>query len=175
MKKLITLLLTTTLISACGWHLRGTVNSIDNVSSLHLGATQGRTELLDELSAEARRAGITLSASASAAEYSINLFNSTDEKRTVSLGTNALASEYELTMSVDYSIHKGQQILIAQETARSIRTYDFDTNQVLGKSREEELIREEMRSELINHILRRLQYMAATPAPAAAPDGPTAP
>lgn len=175
MKKLITLLLTTTLLSACGWHLRGSSVAIDNIDSIYLsGSALKDPVLLEEMAIQIQRSGIQLTESATDAEFIINLSNDRDKKRTASVGSNALASEYELNMSVDFRISKGQQIIVDKETARGTRTFDFDTNQVLGKNHEEQLIRQEIRSDMIQHILRRLQYMASNPSATEA-NGQTAP
>jgi LPS-assembly lipoprotein len=163
MKKLIALLLSTTLLTACGWHLRGSIALPEDLDSIYLSAEDTHGTLITDMRRALESNNIALVDSASNASYSIKLLNERSERRAASLGGDALVSEYELTMEVDYSIERGEEVLLQQDTARAIRTYDYDRNQVLGKNEEESIIRSELRNELIQQIVRRLRFLATNP------------
>ena len=157
MKKLITVLLTTSLISACGWHLRGNINLPQDLNSLHVVSQDQYSELTRDLKEVISKNNITLSDSTSA-DYSIELLEERNQRRAASVGGNGLASEYELTLEVDYTISRGDQLLLPKTTARATRSYDYDQNQVLGSNQEQQVIERELRFELLQNILRRLRF-----------------
>ncbi|MEL7400484.1 MAG: LPS assembly lipoprotein LptE, partial [Pseudomonadota bacterium] len=75
---------------------------------------------------------------------------------------------------VDYSIADADgNILAPLTTARVIRSYNYDRNDVIAKNEEESLIRKEMRTQLAAQILNRLRFLNK-PATASS-NGQTAP
>jgi LPS-assembly lipoprotein len=170
MKKLIALLLTTTMLTACGWHLRGSIALPEDLNSIYLSAEDTHGSLINDMQRALISNNISVTKSAAEANYSIKLLGERSERRAASIGGDALASEYELTMEVDYSIDRGEETLLEKDTARTIRTYDYNRNQVLGSSGEEDIIKAEMRNELIQQIVRRLRFLATAPATPAEAD-----
>jgi LPS-assembly lipoprotein len=174
MKKLIALLLTTTMLTACGWHLRGSIALPEDLNSIHLSAEDTHGSLINDMQRALISNNINVVESSADANYSIKLLGERSKRRAASVGGDALASEYELTMEVDYSIDRGEEPLLEKDTARVIRTYDYNRNQVLGSSGEEDIIKAEMRNELIQQIVRRLRFLATAPAaPAESSDAET--
>ncbi len=163
MKKLTSLLLTTLMLTACGWHLRGSMDLPDNLNSIYVSSANSYDTLTRNLTQAIVSTGTSLATSKNKADYTITLLDQRETRRAVSLGGNGLASEYELTLEVDYRLDHGNKLLSALETARTSRSYDYDQNAVLGKSEEEKIIREELNSELTRQILRRLQFLVNPP------------
>jgi outer membrane lipopolysaccharide assembly protein LptE/RlpB len=84
-----------------------------------------------------------------------------EDKRAVSITTNAVASEYQLTLSQQFSLiyeSKNQPSvnLINNATARVSQSYNYNGNAVLSSSREESQIRESLLNQLTSQLLRRL-------------------
>ncbi len=174
MKKLITLLLTVTMVSACGWHLRGSLNLPSDLKAIHI-SNQSQTDItLSELVRVLGSNGIERAENLEQAQYSIRLSNEREERRSISVSSSGLVSEYELTHEVDYSIADADgNILAPLTTARVIRSYNYDRNDVIAKNEEESLIRKEMRTQLAAQILNRLRFLNK-PATASS-NGQTAP
>lgn len=187
MKNLIIALLTTTLVSACGWHLRGSSNVSLNIESVFVTAEDSYGSLVSTVKQSLTSNQVAAAQSSSEAQYTIVLSNEKHDRRTASVGNNAFAAEYELTISVDYVIQDSSgQALTEKSTATSVRTYDYDRNAVVAKNEEENLIKNEMRNNVAQQILRRLRFVsleqnkqATQPAPAetveSESDGQTAP
>lgn len=177
MKTLITALLATCLLSACGWQLRGAMNMPLDIDNVYVAAQDTHGTLVHTLTRALESNNVAVSDTASDSQYRILLSNEKQDRRTVSVGTDALASEYELSMSVDYVIqNRVGENLTEQTTASAFRAYDFDRNAVVAKNEEERLILNEMRSNLVQQILRRLRFVSQAPesAPAGAEPEPTA-
>ncbi len=180
MKKLITTLLCTTLLTACGWHLRGSTSVPLVIDSVFVSAEDSHGALVTDLKRTLEASDVALASSTSEGQYRIYLSRESTQRRTASVGGDALAAEYELTMSVDYRIENAAGEAISPvSTAKSFRSYDFDRNAVVAKAEEERLIQQEMRSDLVQQILRRLRFISQQPAsepaaPAAENDGQAA-
>lgn len=165
MKKLITAVLisamATTLLSACGWHLRGSSSIPMNLDSVYVTAEDRHGALITELQRALISNEVALAKSSTDAQYSLQLSNEKVDRRTVSVGHNALAAEYELNMSVDFRIlNPAGEIIAPMITASTYRSYTFDINAVVAKAEEERLIEREMRNNLVQQILRRLHFVS---------------
>lgn len=168
MKRVLTaaLLLTTLVTSACGWHLRGSLN-VDNLQSLHVSAENLQSEFVKELKRNLSNKGVSIEANAPDAQYSLVILKESSERRTAGVGASARAAEYLLTESVQYLVlDKAGQVLLPESTVSAERSYSFDENQIISADNEAELIRKELRGDLIRQIARRLQHL--TPAPTSA-------
>lgn len=147
--------------SACGWHLRGTQQTDLNIDSVYLIADNSFSSTFIEMKRALEINQIKTPELASNADYSIALNNERQSRRAVSVGNDALVTEYELTLSLDYRIaNKNGDILVPTSTAEVVRSYEFDRNAMVAKSEEEELILSEMQSTLIQQILRQLRFVS---------------
>ncbi|WP_439134366.1 LPS-assembly lipoprotein LptE [Pseudomaricurvus sp.] len=164
MKKLLTILvstvLTTTLLSACGWHLRGSMSMPLDLESVFVTADDSHGSLITDLKRTLVSNNVTTTDNSAEAQYSIILSNEEQDRRTVSVGNDALAAEYELNMSVDYRITNQAGEEVANNNASTYRSYTFNRDAVVAKSEEERLIKQEMRNNLVQQILRRLRFVS---------------
>ena len=83
--------------------------------------------------------------------------NEQSSERVLSVNSNARAGEYELTMSVPVQLRRGGAVVMGPETLSIEKVYLADPNSAVAKAEERELMEGEMRRELVNQILRRLQ------------------
>jgi LPS-assembly lipoprotein len=167
MKKIMTLLLSLTLLTACGWQLRGSLNLPSDLQSLYIDNQSQGNVTATELGRLLKANNVALAESSENAQYTIRLTNEREQRRTVSVTSGGESSEYELTYEVDYSIANSEGILVVPgATAQVIRSYSYDRDNVIAKGQEEQLIRDEMRPQLASQILNRLRFSAQ---PVAAP------
>jgi LPS-assembly lipoprotein len=76
-------------------------------------------------------------------------------QRNVSLTAQARAAEMELTLSIDFVLQQ-EETLPLEETATVSRQMLNDPRNVVGKTEEMRLLREEMRRDLAAQIVRRV-------------------
>jgi len=150
-----------TLLTACGWQLRGQVDLAADIGSLQISSSD--EELLRDLKKALLRNNITLSDSDP--DYRLNLEKMRFDRRTASVGSQILAAEYELNMQVAYQISQvkykeGDKPYLDSARASTIRSYAYDPNNTLGKDQEERQLRREMRNEIVQQILRRLALIS---------------
>jgi len=87
-----------------------------------------------------------------------------EEQRTQTLGRGGTAQtvEVEMTLNLDYQLLGRKRLLLAEDNLQVRRIYVQDDNNIAAVSGEQEQLQAEMRRELIEQMLLRLQ--ALTPA-----------
>lgn len=79
-------------------------------------------------------------------------------KRIVSVDSKGRAREYTLTYAIRFSVKAAKnKFEIEEQDVRIDRDFVFDTEDVLGKSREESKLYEEMQQDIVRLVLLRLQ------------------
>ncbi|PKI16827.1 LPS-assembly lipoprotein LptE [Colwellia sp. 12G3] len=154
-KSLIIALLTTSLLTACGFQLRGDYLLDDDLQTLYLSSTDVHGELtrLVKLNLTHNQVNVLKHSKTDIPE--LRIISDKLDRRTLSLFTNGQVAEYELIYSVHY------QVRFAGEDAKDFRfelyrDYQDDPNLALAKSRELSLLLSEMRTSGADKILRDL-------------------
>ncbi|BFM21260.1 LPS-assembly lipoprotein LptE [Gilvimarinus japonicus] len=154
MKALILSLSLLLLTSACGWHLRGSLNPPLEFERIRVVSSEEHTELLRELTRSLASQDIEIVAADENPEYILALGDETTRRRTVGIGADTLASAYSITLMVRYQILTPDNVPVgAQEQARVTRSYDASDS--TGIEREEEILMSEMRVDLVQQMMRR--------------------
>lgn len=144
-----------------------------DLKAIHISSQSGNDTTVNQLLRVLKSNGIERAETIEQGQYSIRLSNEREERRSISVGSGGLVSEYELTSEVDYAISDAKGTILAPTTtARVIRSYNYDRNDVIAKNEEENLIRKEMRTQLASQILNRLRFLSK---PVASDNGQTAP
>ena len=145
------------IVSGCGFQLRGDVQVPDEAKNLHLVTPSNALE--DEFAVYLLDAGVNLTPQAQGADSVLRLSNEQYEKRTLSVDPDTgKEREFEITYSVAFSLRTSDgDVLIKRQAVELQRDYVFDADQVIGKSREESLLRAEMRRDAVQQILRRIE------------------
>ena len=94
------------------------------------------------------------SAAASTATLSIT-FDETDQ-RVLSVSARNVPTEYEVYYTIQYGIDDGVRNLLEPQTLTVTRDYTYDTRLVLGKAREEELLRKAIVEDLVRIVLQQI-------------------
>ena len=79
------------------------------------------------------------------------------DSRPVTVNPRARAAQYELRLSINIALAQADAMLIDTETLFVERSYFEDIENISGNQEEIELITAEMRRELVNQLMRRLE------------------
>lgn len=157
------------LISACGFHLRGSVNLPAGVEPIFIGGEHANSQLGIEVRNLLNGNDIKLAPTAESANYRLIILEQGRDTRTLSLGGGTTAAEYQLTESAKFELQnaEGETVLGPRElTQRSIMRND--PNRVLSSGEEENILRREMLTNLAAQIARQLgSFNYNQPVPAA--------
>ncbi|MDY6983608.1 MAG: LPS assembly lipoprotein LptE [Pseudomonadota bacterium] len=156
--RVVALLTVIVMLAGCGFTLRGTVDLPPELNTLQIESPVPNSELVREVSRMLRNNAVTLTENANDGVWRLGIGAEQVSERVLSVNANARAGEYELTMDVAAQLRRGAEV-IGPETLSVSRVYLADPENAVAKNEEAELIRDEMRRELAQQVLRRLQSL----------------
>ncbi|WP_077530609.1 LPS assembly lipoprotein LptE [Vreelandella utahensis] len=155
-KPILTLALATVL-TACGFQLRGTGMVPDALAPLALSCGDGVPGPVCSGLRERLDLYKLLAEDGETAEYRLNLSGYEQERRTSALDDRAAAAEYELSARVAVELTTEDGIPLLADTELSAREfYQADEQQVLAGEREQQGIEGLLQDQLVQQVTRRL-------------------
>jgi len=156
-KKIIPIIITLLLLSACGFTLRGseTQTLSTNLQQLELTFNSSSNELGQILRRRLTASGVVIVENPTS--YKLTLGDEQNFERIVSVNRNVRAGEYELTLISSFQLEKDGELLIETEIISIDQLYEADPTNAAAKTNEAELVLTELRQALAEQILRRLQ------------------
>lgn len=152
------ILILITLVSACGFHLRGSERPISKTfSSIHLVVSGNDQSFQSALRSTLQDADIALN------DTSINrleIINTRNQRRTASYSSRAKSAEFELIKTITFRVTREKEELIAPMALEARRSYLYRETAAVGKAEEEILLKQEMDQDLAQRILLALQRTA---------------
>lgn len=171
----------TVLLSACGFHLRGSNGSFMlPFATMYIGLPD-TSPLAIGLKRYIRAIGSTeVVSTKDGADAVLEVLSDPERNRTktiLSLNKNGRVQEYQLGYSINFRVlDKAGNQLLAPTTISLVRPITFDESQVLAKESEEAALYRDMRNDLVQQIMRRLAAIKPVlPAMSVAPVTPVAP
>ena len=153
------LLLSLCAVSACGFSLRGTASLPAAMQPLYLEGLEDDSDILREVRRTLNNNDVQLSSAVVPMQYRLGIGREQRTERVVSVNVNARAGEYELSMTVPFQLRLGSELVMGPERLTVSRVYLADPENVVAKNREAEQIQKEMRQDLSQQIVRRLQAL----------------
>lgn len=147
-----------TLLSACGFQLRGTNDVQFALSELDVSARNAYGETVKQVRDVLQNNGVRVYPGAA---YSLILSNEQESRRAASFTSAARTAEYELNKTLEYEI-RGSKNLLLSDKVEAQSYYNQDGNNLIGGDQEAAQVRQEMDRELIQQLALRLQQI--TPA-----------
>ncbi len=157
--RLLPALLVLALLQGCGWHLRGDLDLPPSISPLFIQGLARYDALRMELDRSLAGSGVELTEQRNKAGAVLRILNHSSNKRVLSvIGTTGKVAEYELQESLEFDMvdARGQELFPRQQ-AEVLRTYTNREDEVLGKRREEQELRKDMRRDLVARVLNHMQ------------------
>ena len=159
LKRTITVLSLAFLMTACGFHLRGTGTTQMALSELNFAARDALSPLGKQTKESLINNKVEVSRSA---PFTLYIGPEENSKRTASFTAGTRSAEYTLTSAVTYELRSGKLPALIKDRVEVKRTYAYNQDNVTGSSQEEALLREEMRRDLVMQLMMRLQAVNAT-------------
>ncbi|KAF1067432.1 MAG: LPS-assembly lipoprotein LptE [Pseudomonas citronellolis] len=149
----------TTMLAACGFHLRGMGENNFALKEIDLTTRDAYGDTVRDLRRVLESSGVKVS---NGAPYHLFLAREDQTQRTASYSGSARSAEYELTTSLDYQIRGSDNLLLLDDKIEVQKVYLHDENNLIGSDQEAAELRKEMRRDLIQQLSLRLQMI--TPA-----------
>lgn len=125
----------------------------------YIAAVDSYSQFYRELQAQLRRAGVNLVASDAAATAILSITFDDTEQRVLSVSARNVPTEYEVYYTIQYGLSSGAKTLLDTQTLTLTRNYTYDSTLVLGKAREQELLREAIVKDLVRIVLKQISTL----------------
>lgn len=146
-------------LSACGFQLRGTGTTELSIKEMDLRARNAYGETVTELRETLKRNGVNVH---SGAPYRLVLADEQQTQRAATYSSGNRSVEYELTTVLNYSMLGLNDIPLLSDKVEVRKIYVHDGDNITGSDQEATQARKEMRRDLLQAMIVRLQMM--TPA-----------
>ncbi|AGZ33435.1 hypothetical protein C4Q28_23830 [Pseudomonas sp. SWI6] len=146
-------------LSACGFQLRGTGTTELSVKEMDVSARNAYGETVTQLREVLQRSGVNVHAGA---PYRLVLTNEKESQRAATYSGGNRSAEYELTTELDYSILGLNNLELLSDKLEVRKIYIHDGSNITGSDQEAEQARTEMRRDLVQAMVVRLQMLTPT-------------
>ncbi|HLF96021.1 MAG TPA: LPS assembly lipoprotein LptE [Methylococcaceae bacterium] len=147
------------LLSGCGFELRGTSGYAAKLENLYVEGVQPGTPLMQRINEILRRADVKLAKDRHGASAVLRVLDIDEDTRTLSVSGAGRSTEFDLTYKLAFELTtaKGEIILPRQEI-RIDREYFNDQFLAIGRAQEEVQLRQEMQMEAAETMARRVAW-----------------
>ncbi len=167
------LILTLLTLTACGFHLRGSVEIPPYLKTIQLEDASPATRIAPELERALQDEGVIVTGDVALANAVLRLHSESFTRRVQAVDASGKAQEYGLRYVVVFSVLGPDGIAwLSNANVSATRDLRFDEGAVLGAGGEQEQLQAEMRAEAVRGILRQLARV--TPVTAEAEIAPAA-
>lgn len=148
-----------TLVAGCGFHLQGALTTPAQMERTYIATEDHHSLFYRQLRLQLQAAGVGLvdAEADSTATFSI-LFDETAQ-RVLSVSARNVPTEYEVYYTIQFAIDDSAGRLLEPQTLTGTRDYTYDATLVLGKAREEELLRDAIVNDLVRIVLKQISTL----------------
>lgn len=144
------------LAAGCGFSLQGATSTPAAMERTYI-ATQDRfSQFYRELRRNLQAAGVEVVDSPEGATATLSILFDLTDQRVLSVSARNVPTEFEVFYTVRYAITSGEQNLLEPQELTLTRDYTYDATLVLGKAKEEQLMRDALVDDLVRIVLKQI-------------------
>ncbi|MQA57481.1 LPS assembly lipoprotein LptE [Pseudomonas piscis] len=143
-------------LSACGFQLRGTGTQELSIKELDLSARDAYGTTVKMMRQILESSGVDVHAGA---PYKLILVNETESQRNLSYSGGGRSAEYEISMELNYQIRTHDNLQLLSDKLQVQKVFLHDGNNITGSDQEAVETRREMRRDLVQRMMIRLQLL----------------
>ncbi|WP_460075437.1 LPS-assembly lipoprotein LptE [Pseudomonas sp. H2_C01] len=147
------------LLSACGFQLRGTGTTELAIKELDLSARDAFGDTVKMLRDTLENSGVKVY---TGAPYKLVLTREQQSQRSLSYAGAGRSAEYELNDVLSYEIRDQNDLVLLDDKLQVQKVYLHDGNNITGSDQESTEVRGEMRRDLVQRMMLRLQQLNPT-------------
>lgn len=152
-------LLLTTMLAACGFHLRGSYELPAHLSPLYLDKESMSLQLFRELRSSLKLSGAELIEDAAEAASVLTVDFEQQTRDVISVDSLGRAREYRLIYRLTFSLQTGEDTAIDGSRIELTRNLLFNPETVLGVAEETGLIYNDIIADTARQIVQRMQAL----------------
>lgn len=150
------------ILDGCGFHLAGSGSLPTAMQATYLESVEQRSEFFESLSETLRQRGLNLVDSRAEASARLIISEDSTGQRILSVTARNIPREYEVFYAVTFSLEADGLELVGPEVLVARRNYTYDETAVLGKEREESILRRALAEDLARQVVRRIEAVTRT-------------
>lgn len=155
------LLIAVALLAGCGFHLRGSADLPAEMAVTWIKGNRPLGTLADDFSAALRLRGHRVTDREREATAVLHIIEDTIEKDVLSVDINGNVLEYEIRQRIRFEVlTPGNDAVVTPQTVTLSRDYIFSSTDVLGKQREEQVVRATLQENLVYLAMLRIAAAA---------------
>lgn len=147
------------LITGCGFQLQSAVTTPAEMQRTYIEAVERNSLFHLEMRRQLQAADVELVNAPDDATAILAISVDDTGQRVLSVSTRNVPAEYEVYYTIEYALLSGGNRLLAPQIMTLTRDYTYDTTLVLGKAREEQLMREAIVKDLARIVLKQLSSL----------------
>lgn len=146
---------------SCGFQLRGTADLPETMTRTYLDMPNRFDEFGRALERSLESNNVDVVSSPDQATAVLQISQAQFVREAASFSGTALISEFRLTFRVQFRLLDDQgDALSTQRQVVLFRDYSFNSQEILASQREEEFLRGNLRNDMVNELIRRLEQLA---------------
>jgi LPS-assembly lipoprotein len=141
------------LLAGCGFQLRGDPAVPSEMARTYIATDDRHSLFYRTFRRQLAAAGAELVDSPVDATAEFAILADETGQRVLSVSARNVPTEFEVYYTVYYSVRSGEKTLLEPQLHTLTRDYTYDETRVLGKAREEELLRDAIVEDLVRLVL----------------------
>jgi len=125
----------------------------------YIDAIERNSQFHRELRRQLKAAGVELVGAADDATAILSISADETDQRILSVSARNVPTEYEVYYTIEYALSSGEGNLLAPQLLTLTRDYIYDETLVLGKAREEQMMREAIVKDLVRVVLKQISSL----------------
>jgi LPS-assembly lipoprotein len=146
-------------LAGCGFQLRGATTIPPEMSRTYISTSDRHSVFYRKLRVGLQQAGAEMVDSPVDATAVFSIFTDVTDQRVISVSARNVPREYEIYYTIIYELNTDEATLMEERTQTLTRDYTFDETLVLGKAREEEVLRDAIADDLVRIVLIQLSSL----------------
>lgn len=147
------------LLSSCGFHIQGALTTPAEMQRTYIDTNDPYSLFYRELRVQLKAAGVDLADTATDATATFSIYYDETDQRVLSVSARNVPTEYEVYYTIEYAIDGSTSRLLEKQDLTVTRNYTYDSTLVLGKAREEQLLREALVKDLVRIVLKQISTL----------------
>jgi LPS-assembly lipoprotein len=144
------------LAAGCGFSLRGATATPEAMQRTYIDTPDRFSQFYRELRRNLHAAGVEVLDSPEGATATLSILYDFTDQRVLSVSARNVPTEFEVFYTVRYAISNGAESLLEPQELTLTRDYTYDATLVLGKAKEEQLMRDAIVDDLVRIVLKQI-------------------
>lgn len=144
------------LAAGCGFGLQGETATPAAMKRTYIDTPDRFSQFYRELRRNLQAAGVEVLESPDGATATLSILFDFTDQRVLSVSARNVPTEFEVFYTVRYAVSRGTQSLLEPQELTLTRDYTYDATLVLGKAKEEQLMRDAIVDDLVRIVLKQI-------------------